>query len=787
MHAVELDAAVCYCETCRRSSGGADMAWVTGSRATLRTYGPLQTWRAPDRAVRQFCPQCGSQLFCLDDDQPDTIKVAVGTLDDQSLVHSTQALHLKQRPRWDAQKPLGADWDSSPASGPGASVGPQVPSPGVGPFESMLISAQDAFLSIDAHGLITEWNHQAEVTLGWTYAEAVGRPMHELIIPLEMRSAHLYGMARLQRTGDGPVLRRRFEVEALHKNGHAFPIELSIAPLKMPDGIGATAFIRDISARQAVERELRSHQDLLQRTGELALVGAWTVDLLTDVVHWTPMVRRIHGVGDDFEPTLPSVIEFYEDGAQERLIAAFERGIQTGETWEIEAPLRTPGGERVWVRAIGETEFNAAGAPVRVVGALQDISARKLADESLRVLTQIVEVTPDLVVQAGSDGRVTYMNPAARRALGYDPSYDVTQHHFTDFNTPETTQRYASEVMPAVHQTGVWMGESAVVVQAGVIAVNHTVLAHRDANGKPIRYTAMMRDITAQTRARADLFRQQRTLSSIAEAIPDIIAVVDREGRYEFVNSAFERLMGLSRVDIAGQKIEDLMRAKGQAASMDFVRKALAGEPTSFELDLPIGGRQRNMVITLIPRKSERGDPDGFVAVLDDVTVHKQRELRLIGLSERDPLTDLLNRHGLESRLQRIARSPTAGVAVLFVDLDRFKPVNDTYGHPVGDMLLKAVAARFGRLVRPDDLVARVGGDEFVIVLLNMPGQEAANLVADKVVAAAAEPFDIGGREVQIGASVGVSYATDEPWNNLIERADVLLYQAKARGRGQRV
>lgn len=786
VHALELEAAVCHCETCRRASGGAGMAWVNGDRATLRTYGAVHSWRSSDHAMRQLCPQCGSQLFLLEDGEPGVVEVAVGTLDDASAIRSTRSAFANQRPRWDAREPRGGCPQGRGQDGPATEGALHALPARDETLQSMLVSTQDAFISIDPGGFITEWNRQAQTVLGWSHDEAIGRPMHELIIPPEMRSAHLYGMARLQRTGEGPVLRRRFEVDALHKDGRRLPVELSIAPLRMAGGIGATAFLRDASDRRATELQLRANQDLLQRTGELALVGSWAVDLRTREVHWSPMVRRIHGVDECFEPTLPGVIGFYEESAQQRLVAAFETGIDTGEKWELEAPLRQPDGTRIWARAIGNTEYDEQGAPVRVVGALQDITGRKRAEESLHMLTQILEATPDYVVQADSAGRVTYMNPAARQAQGYSASYDVTQHRFTDFNTPETTRRYRDEVMPAVHKTGVWMGESTVLVAGRAIAVDHSVLSHRDAAGQVVRYTAVMRDISAQQRARADLFRQQRTLASIAEAIPDVIAVVDREGRYEFVNSAFEKLVGPTRAEIVGHKIGEVMPIQELQGSMAHIHKALGGEATSFELDLHLGGHPRNMAISLVPRRSEEGTPDGFIAVLDDVTIHRQRESRLIGLSERDGLTGLVNRQGLQAHLQRIPLGEAHGAAMLYVDLDRFKPVNDTWGHPVGDQLLQAVAARFIALVRPMDLVARVGGDEFIVVLGGMPSQAAAELVADKLVAAAAKPFDLSGRSVHIGASVGVAFAGDDGWRGLMERADASLYRAKAAGRGRR-
>lgn len=248
--AADLEAAVCYCAICRRSSGGAGMSWLGADRVTLRVNGELHAWLDADGATRQFCPACATQLFRFVGEDANVVEIAAGTLEDQKLIKHTVSVSVEERPAWDARHTLGQPADVVPAAPPVTAL---TKAAADAAFRSALASSPDAFLSIDPEGLITEWNRQAERTLGWTYAEAIRRPLHELIIPPEMRSAHLRGMSRLQITGEGPVLGRRFEVDAIHKLGHRLPVELFVAPLRMSGGTGATAFLRDASARRGAE------------------------------------------------------------------------------------------------------------------------------------------------------------------------------------------------------------------------------------------------------------------------------------------------------------------------------------------------------------------------------------------------------------------------------------------------------------------------------------------------------------------------------------------------------
>ena len=179
----------------------------------------------------------------------------------------------------------------------------------------------------------------------------------------------------------------------------------------------------------------------------------------------------------------------------------------------------------------------------------------------------------------------------------------------------------------------------------------------------------------------------------------------------------------------------------------------------------------------------------GYVVTTEDVTEQREASERIAHLASHDPLTDLINRSELPQRLGRaLIDADTRGgeVAVFCLDLDRFKAVNDTLGHPVGDVLLQAVAGRLRRLMRPSDTVARLGGDEFVCIARNLHGRDSVAGLAARIIEALSKPFEVGGHTVEIGCSIGIALAPHDGLDpdGLLRHADVALYRAKNEGRG---
>ena len=296
-------------------------------------------------------------------------------------------------------------------------------------------------------------------------------------------------------------------------------------------------------------------------------------------------------------------------------------------------------------------------------------------------------------------------------------------------------------------------------------------------------------DISHEVTSRRELSRQAATLEAIVDASPAMVGVCDTDLRLQLVNRAYQGWRGMGSKDLVGRNLRDVLSAVEFERGYPWIQRALAGETVSYEVERPLDAEARHLSITYIPLRLGDGTVGGFIGMAEDITQHREENMRLLLLAERDPLTGLLNKAGFESYLgKRVAQGEGATLAVLYIDLDHFKPINDTHGHTTGDEVLRQFAMRLHSVVRPTDAVARLGGDEFAVVLSGICEAENAGRVADKIVELARQSIQVGDLVLNVGASIGVAVNANAEggWKGLVARADAMTYRAKGEGRGRR-
>lgn len=425
---------------------------------------------------------------------------------------------------------------------------------------------------------------------------------------------------------------------------------------------------------------------------------------------------------------------------------------------------------------------------------LRDVTARRSALASLAAseerLRAITDNAPTLMAELDSDFRFRFANKTYQQWLGLDcadmlgktPAQVFGEDVFLEFN----------QELKKVLKGSATSYERRVPTEAGALWLKMSLVPKRSESGEVMGIYAVGSDITDYRKAQKDLQLSEQRLRIVTDHLPMRVSYVDEHERYRFVNRAYETSFGRPRELLYGQTVREVIGDGAYQQASPHIRRALQGETQTFESEITTREGYRCYRANYVPQFTEDGQKVlGFVAIVLDTTAQKLEERRLIELAQIDPLTGLLNRAGFEHRCQDAmdrSQSTSATIAVLFLDVDGFKQVNDQFGHLSGDMLLKAFAGRLTRTLRGTDVVARQGGDEFLVILENLASKADATAIAAKIVEAMQAPFILESHSVTITTSIGVTIYQGVPrvsQRELIKQADDMLYKAKAEGRNR--
>jgi diguanylate cyclase (GGDEF)-like protein/PAS domain S-box-containing protein len=401
----------------------------------------------------------------------------------------------------------------------------------------------------------------------------------------------------------------------------------------------------------------------------------------------------------------------------------------------------------------------------------EDVTARRSAETEIRRLARIPEESPHPIIRASRDGRILYQNGPARQMMAVE---DAAPSKTGDL-LPASWQQRVVEALDAA-TTLEWDIEQG-------SGYYHVVSVPVPDKGYVNFY---LTDITERRRAEDQL----RLAAKVFDTTSDAIFVTDAKGDIRDVNAAFETVTGYSRETVIGRNPR--MFRSGVHGD-DFYHGMWTSLLSTGSWQGEIWDRRQNGEVypkwmSINALKDSEGRTTHYVSVFNDISTLKQTELQLERMAHYDPLTQLPNRILFQDRLMQAlehAARNDSQVALFFLDLDRFKNINDTLGHRAGDLLLMEVGQRLRERLRAEDTVARLGGDEFTFILPEIQSISTVARIAEKTLNALSMPFELEGQEVFISASIGITVFPQDGGDveTMVRNADTAMYHAKHKGK----
>jgi len=418
--------------------------------------------------------------------------------------------------------------------------------------------------------------------------------------------------------------------------------------------------------------------------------------------------------------------------------------------------------------------------------ALRKAEVERALRDKERWLSSVLHGVGDAVIALDADGRVGLANPAAESLLGAEILRGRSAAEVVRLEDDT-----GGTVRLAHHDCTARSGAAVLVTGAGQrIPVDYSAGPICDERSHPMGTAIVLHDERERVAAELRLAHSEQRFRSAFDNAPLGLALVDRDNRYARVNRAMCRLLGAPAEALVGA-VQDAFGDSGDnAIEREYQQDLLAGRSDAVQYERryrPRDGRTVWALVsaTLLPADHE---PQHFLIQVNDVTERKRAEEELAHLAHHDALTRVANRAMLSEQVERelaVARRRGSRLAVVFIDLDYFKHINDTYGHETGDVVLKELASRLAHSVRAIDIVGRLGGDEFVVVLSEVSDARDVVALTDKLRLECGRPLHFNGHEVRLAVSMGVSLFPDDArdFRTLLRFADSALYQAKGEGR----
>lgn len=675
---------------------------------------------------------------------------------------------------------------------------------------SVLTHAAYAIIATDPNGIITVFNPRAEALLGYRSDDMIGKQTPALFHDHDEVSRRAKELSRefgepVEPGFDAFVVKTRHtrtpdenEWTYIRADGQRFPVLLSVTALTDADGkiAGYLGVATDITERkQAAERLAESQQRM-----ELALAGAdlglldWDIPSgrFSQNARFLEMLGYVRGEVNSDARSFEGMIHPADRAHVRKAIEAHVKG--ETPSYEAEYRVRHKDDHWVWMLARGKVvERDGNGRALRMVGTVLDITERKRSEDALKAretrLANLIESIQELVFVIDTEGRITeYHLPDS---FHFSVSADAALGRYFSESLPEPLASFVAEAMVGIFaDTQVRTQEIALMVQDREYFFQVTMSQLSGSGKYPAGFLTLVRDISERKHA-----EQEQRIAAIAFEAQEGIVITDAQSVILRVNRAFSRITGYTAEEAVGNKTKLLQSGRHDQEFYAAMWKSIV-QTGAWQGE--IWNRHKSGTIypqwlTITAVREDDGAVTHYVGTQIDITERKAAETEIAKLAYQDPLTQLANRRLLMDRLQRAmafsARSGREG-ALLILDLDEFKTLNDTFGHDKGDLLLQQVAQRLVACVREADTVARLGGDEFVVMLEGLSEDRVeASIQAEgagrKILAALNQPYMLDGQEYDNTPSIGgtLFFGRQNTVDELLKQADLAMYEAKAAGR----
>lgn len=539
---------------------------------------------------------------------------------------------------------------------------------------------------------------------------------------------------------------------------------------------------------------------LHQLATKAAGMGVWESDSAANCVIICPVLSQMLELPAEYHRlTKEEWQRFLAADDIARTEQAIRLAAEANKPFSVEYRITLPSGRMTWLLVRGTINKDASGKPVQVTGIAIDISDRKDVEEKLRASEErfrlLTEVSPDGILVL-VDGKFVYANNSMIKLLGAKDASEILGHSPSDFLDPASWKTMQERIASALDRSGANPPYTWHVRRVdGAMVYLQGISGKASWNGRPA-IQILVRDLT-QKMADEEKFRvMNERLKLAVEGTGEGVWDWDVEHNMYVLSDGLKRIVGYPEDGSLDGEVNFSKfvhpddRSRREAA----LRDALAGTVPVYECEYRIRneGEGWKWVVSrgVVVSRNESGRALAMTGIISDITARKESEQMVWRHANLDVLTSFPNRrhflHEAEDELRKAQRAGSQA-ALLFIDLDGFKQVNDIYGHEVGDLLLMEAAHRIKRCTRSTDMLGRLGGDEFIVLLRDLHDHGHVEYVCQEILSSLAQPFGLGNEVAQITASMGIAmYPLDaEGIDDLLRKADQAMYNAKATGKNQ--